>query len=498
MEELKFILYKVITILMWISTFILLLLIFTSTDSLIREMNMILLVNNLITLYPLTCRLKQNSTQLFDPIIYILLFFVFAYIWNTAFQINSSYFQEKLAHSRYSLTPFIEQNKMLLWGHVAAFVMIQFGYALPRYFIRGKTFDISWVEIESLGYKIGGFELFYFVLLLFKCFVYFTGLKGSGSNLLAMGGVSAVLNVLITLSTVMLLVVYIKHYEIHKRFFYFCFSLETACIFISGDRRNFIYLLITIIISAIYKGYIINMRTLSRYALLFFLILWPLMNLGNDLANYKMISGNRDNLNVNDIAEYLLSDKENFEKNNTQHSGVYRILVTEHFTQNLVAYDNMALAGYHMGPKGIENIVMNLLPGFIVKRTDNNYIIDEYQQYAFNNHSKQKTVLAFDLIAELIMSYGLLGVLFIFFTSAFWSFLYIIFSSSSIIYKLFFLCNYYHFSFGIFDNRIVGDTVTFYKMLMMLFFMALFGWMFNVPLLKFTNKLDDGEDNDNN
>ena len=69
MEELKFILYKVITILMWISTFILLLLIFTSTDSLIREMNMILLVNNLITLYPLTCRLKQNSTQLFDPII---------------------------------------------------------------------------------------------------------------------------------------------------------------------------------------------------------------------------------------------------------------------------------------------------------------------------------------------------------------------------------------------------------------------------------------------
>lgn len=46
MEELKFILYKVITILMWISTFILLLLIFTSTDSLIREMNMILLVNN--------------------------------------------------------------------------------------------------------------------------------------------------------------------------------------------------------------------------------------------------------------------------------------------------------------------------------------------------------------------------------------------------------------------------------------------------------------------
>ena len=54
MEELKFILYKVITILMWISTFILLLLIFTSTDSLIREMNMILLVNNLITLYPLT------------------------------------------------------------------------------------------------------------------------------------------------------------------------------------------------------------------------------------------------------------------------------------------------------------------------------------------------------------------------------------------------------------------------------------------------------------
>ena len=144
----------------------------------------------------------------------------------------------------------------------------------------------------------------------------------------------------------------------------------------------------------------------------------------------------------------------------------------------------MYKSGYTAGPVGLYTVFSNILPSFILERTNSN-LIDIYQQYAYKNFTKMRTVLAFDLLAELIMSYGPIGVFFIFFSGALWAYLFYLFSNATIIYKLIFLSSYYRFSFGIFDNRVVGDTVVFVKFMILLFIIAIMSQLFNIKILQF-------------
>ena len=119
-----------------------------------------------------------------------------------------------------------------------------------------------------------------------------------------------------------------------------------------------------------------------------------------------------------------------------------------------------------------------------MERTNSNLIVI-YQQYAYKNFTKMRTVLAFDLIAELIMSYGPVGVLFIFFSGALWAYLFYLFSNATIFYKLIYLSNYYRFSFGIFDNRVVGDTEAFLKFMFLHLIIAIMSQLLNIKFLQF-------------
>lgn len=478
---------QVVKYLFYISTLIIFFCVLLSRTESIRIANIILLVTNIVSLYPLYLKLRNREIQIIDPIIYIMLYFSFAYVWNSVYQMNSDYFIYKLAHSQYRFQPFKEGNNVLFVLFLLASVMLQLGYWSMQRILnhKQKPFALHTNEIESLGHNFGMFEFFYLVLIIIKTYLYFTGQLGSAGNQFVTNIFYSAINILLLYSSVFLIITFIKHYDYNKLFFYFCFFVEFSCFMISGNRRDCLYMIIAIMICAVSKGININIKSLSKYALLFFLIIWPLLNLGNDLANYKMSKSNsRINLKVEDLVNYISSDKKEKISGGKQSAGIIRIVSTEHLTQNIVAYDNMYKSGYKAGPVGLYTIFSNILPSFLMERTNSN-LIDIYQQYAYKNFTKMRTVLAFDLIAELIMSYGPVGVLFIFFSGALWAYLFYLFSNATIFYKLIYLSNYYRFSFGIFDNRVVGDTVVFVKLMFLLLIIAIMSQLLNIKFLQF-------------
>ena len=89
---------QVVKYLFYISTLIIFFCVLLSRTESIRIANIILLVTNIVSLYPLYLKIRNREIQIIDPIIYIMLYFSFAYVWNSVYQMNSDYFIYKLAN----------------------------------------------------------------------------------------------------------------------------------------------------------------------------------------------------------------------------------------------------------------------------------------------------------------------------------------------------------------------------------------------------------------
>ena len=477
MEESQFYFNLALKYTIYISTFLLFAVLIMSNSFLLLEMNTVILVTNIIVLFLLYNRSQREDSQILEPIYWIGIYFCFAYIWNTSYQLNSNYFENFTWHSNWHINPYQECNVILLILFLFSFLLLYIGYDIAMYFMRNKNEN----ELNLLGlnniHTINNIEIIYSTVLILKVFAYGSGLLGSAGNIFVQNIFTSLLNVLFSTSYYLLVIIYVKHYHRKKNIFLAFILLEIFCIFISGNRRELFYLLIPIAICTYYlNDRIINYTKVLKFSIIFLCCVWPILNIGNDLANTK-IDKTSTNLQISDIIQYYISD-EKIDRKESKQNGLARILVTDHFKQNLVAYDAICMKDKLLGPVGVNNIIQNILPSFIFKAKSYQYVIELYQQFAYNRFVKMRTCLAFDFITELIFSYGSWGIIGMFIMGLFYGYLFCLFTTSnSLLMRIFYLTYYYRFSLGIFNNMIVGDTLTFYKLL------------FGVLLLRYILKL---------
>lgn len=482
MKQLKSLLTRLLIAILVISTGFILICIFSSEGALFK-MNCALLATNIAALYPLIFFSRSKNFQLIDPIFLIVLFFAWNYVWCPLYFINSDFYD---INGRKTINAITYENEGLIWVFFWSIVLFYVGYLLANKIFKVKNIDLYDIKNKISNRSVVLTTNIYLFLIIFKTFSYATGIVGSaGGNNYDAGLLS--LFFAFTRQTVLLYVVIVYFYfkkRISRNQLLFFTVLEFFVIFISGDRRNIFFYIACYAIMYIYYYKHVDIKKLAFYSVLFVAIVWPILNIGNDLAN---LVGSMDekNLSLDLVIDYLTGNThiDLSDNKSTETSGVLRLLFgSAVFDEALLSYDDFYLQGRLLGPVGLLNLFYNILPSFIIPHQDFNYVFLYLQQTLYGTTSEDvRVTIALDLISEMILSYGLYGVLFIGIYGFIYRWLYFFFITNRyLFYRFFFVGLYYSFTLNFWTNTIIGDTMLFYKMLLVFFVIYL--------LLKWKNR----------
>ncbi len=434
------------------------------------EAMLALLLGNITVFLSLMHRIRKHGFMLLDPIFVILGYYLVFYLWSTtallAFDLKSELLQYAISYN-------VKDDIVISWIMAIVPGLFYCGYNLVD--IRTSKNKIEeWGKIRFSAFEYKNILFIYTILICFKVVFTGTGITGSAGNTLEAGSILSLINIFSNSSFIFLGIVYINSIN-KKSYKTFCLFLlcEFFCIFITGDRRLIINVLFIILLCYLYANNRVRIKTkISKIivsSLFFLFVIWPILTLGNDIANYYH-SADMGNLDVSRVAEHV-SGKQNT-VNNEGEGSLNRLFKSgfSNYTYVNISYTQMLPTNGALGPVGVASIVLNLLPSFILPHESFNYIIFMFQQYAIGNFDdNQVQWIAMDIVSEWILSFGLLGIAMSFLLGAIARYLYYVFGQSkNKYYKMFFVSNFYNFTVLFWISWLAGDVHFFVQQMLTL------------------------------
>lgn len=429
-----------------------------------------LLLGNITVFLSLIHRIRKHGFMLLDPIFIILGYYLASYLWSTTAIIAFDYKSEL---AQYSLSPSYADDIAISWIVAIVPGLFYLGYnVLDVLLSKYRIIKLSNIKFSAVEYK--NIVVIYAILISFKVFFSGTGMTGSAGSTLDAGSVLSLINVFSNSSYLFLVIIYIQAINNNSyKLFYFFLLCEFFCIFITGDRRLIINIVFLILLCYLYANDRVKMKTKIKkiivYSFVFLFVVWPILTLGNDIANYYH-SADMGNLDVSRVFEHI-SGRQNT-VNNEGEGALSRLLKFgfNNYCYVNIAYTQMLPTNGTLGPVGIISVILNLLPSFIVPHESFNYIIFMFQQYAIGNFDdNQVQWIAMDVVSEWILSFGILGIGLSFILGFIARFFYFLFGQSdNKYYRMYYISNYYNFTMLFWISWLAGDVHFFVQQMLAL------------------------------
>ncbi len=431
--------------------------------------------------FPIYFFIIHKSFNPFAPIFTFVLFFFILYVATSALIYNSKDFY---AFGGLNYTILERRNSHYLYQLGLSILFFYCGYySSVIVFFKNKfhqvNFSDSQILLKKRHYKIVLF--LYIFSIIFRAIGYYFGFMGStiknDDNLPSVPFIS----LFFFLANLWYLYIgfimfYIFQNRIKYKYVFFILILELVFIVLSGDRRMFLNLFFSTLLPFLFLGFKFPKKYVFIIISFFLLIYLPLT------TAYGKVFANNPNLKL-DLQTLITVFQFSFE--NTDISVTTSIktsynAILESFNglyNYHIGYINYFDKDVRLGPVGIQNILVKLVPGVfnLDKNSFGRNIENAFGDHAFL-YKVDYSYLNIYFPTEMIISYGFLGLFLGMFLLGFLMF-YIfksLFYSKNLFFLILYLGLYPYFSFYLNGSFVGGDFIFALRVLIYVFFINVF------------------------
>jgi hypothetical protein len=431
--------------------------------------------------FPIYFFIIHKSFNPFAPIFTFVLFFFILYVATSALIYNSKDFYA-FGGINYSILE--RRNTDYLYQLGLSILFFYFGYYISVIvFFKNNFHQVSFSDSKILlkkrHYKI--VIILYIFSIFFRALGYYFGFMGStiknDDNLPSVPFIS----LFFFLSNLWYLYIgfimfYIFQNKIKYKYVFLILLLELVFIVLSGDRRMFLNLLFSTLLPFLFLGFKFPKKYVFVVISFFLLIYLPLT------TAYGKVFANNPNLNL-DFQTLVTVFQFSFENSDISVSASIKtsynaILESFNGLYNYhIGYINYLDKDIRLGPIGIQNILVKLVPGLLNldKNSFGRNIENAFGDHAFL-YKVDYSYLNIYFPTEMIISYGFWGLFLGMFFLGFMMF-YIfksLFYSKNLFFLVLYLGLYPYFSFYLNGSFVGGDFIFALRVLIYVFLVNIF------------------------
>lgn len=435
-----------------------------------------LLVAHNIIFFPLYFFILHESFNPFAPLFLFVLFFFILYVATSALIFNSHDFN---AFGGLNYSIFERNNPKYLYQLAVSILFFYSGYYFSVILFFKNTFSFKYLNRNNILLKFRSIKIIIFLYIfsiLFRAIGYYLGFMGStiknDDNLPSIPFIS----LFFFISNLWYLYIgFIMYYlfqnKIKYKYVLVILVLELIFVVLSGDRRMILNLFFSTLFPFLFLGFKFPTKYVFVISILFLLVYLPIT------TAYGKVFANNPNLKLDfqtliQVFQYTFENAD-ISVSSSLKTSYNAILESFNGLYNYhIGYINYLDKDISLGPVGIQNILVKMIPGVfnLDKNSFGRNIENTFGDHAFL-YKVDYSYLNIYFPTEMIISFGFLGLFLGMFILGFIMF-YIfksLFYSNNIMFLILYLGLFPYFSFYLNGSFVGGDFIFALRVLIYVF-----------------------------